>query len=54
MLGPRQGKGYKVKSGKNFVGRADDMDIQILGIRFVYKYLISKIVRYMNIKEIKV
>lgn len=29
--GPRQGKGYNVKSGKNFVGRADDMDIQILG-----------------------
>ena len=29
--GPRQGKDYKIKSGKNFIGRADDMDIQILG-----------------------
>lgn len=29
--GPRQGKDYKIVSGKNFVGRADDMDIQILG-----------------------
>ncbi|MBD5530650.1 MAG: FHA domain-containing protein [Lachnospiraceae bacterium] len=29
--GPRRGKDYKVISGKNFVGRADDMDIQILG-----------------------
>lgn len=29
--GPRQGKDYKVVQGKNFVGRADDMDIQILG-----------------------
>lgn len=31
ISGPRQGKDYKIKSGKNFVGRADDMDIQILG-----------------------
>ncbi len=29
--GPRRGKDYKVMAGKNFVGRADDMDIQILG-----------------------
>lgn len=29
--GPRQGKDYKIHEGKNFVGRADDMDIQILG-----------------------
>jgi len=29
--GPRRGKDYKIKAGKNFVGRADDMDIQILG-----------------------
>lgn len=29
--GPRQGKDYQVVQGKNFVGRADDMDIQILG-----------------------
>lgn len=29
--GPRQGKDYKIKNGKNFIGRADDMDIQILG-----------------------
>ena len=31
ISGPRQGKDYKIKSGKNFIGRADDMDIQILG-----------------------
>ncbi len=24
-------KDYKIKTGKNFIGRADDMDIQILG-----------------------
>lgn len=29
--GTRRGKDYRVKEGKNFVGRADDMDIQILG-----------------------
>ena len=27
--GPRQGKDYQIVQGKNFVGRADDMDIQI-------------------------
>lgn len=31
ISGPRQGKEYKIAAGKNFVGRADDMDIQILG-----------------------
>jgi len=31
ISGPRQGKDYKIVSGKNFVGRGDDMDIQILG-----------------------
>lgn len=31
ISGPRQGRGYEIKSGKNFIGRADDMDIQILG-----------------------
>ncbi len=31
ISGPRQGKDYKIRSGKNFIGRADDMDIQILG-----------------------
>lgn len=31
ISGPRQGKDYKVISGKNFIGRSDDMDIQILG-----------------------
>lgn len=31
ISGARQGKDYKIKAGKNFVGRADDMDIQILG-----------------------
>ena len=25
------GKDYKLRAGKNFVGRADDMDVQILG-----------------------
>lgn len=29
--GSRVGKDYKIKSGKNFVGRSDDMDIQLLG-----------------------
>lgn len=29
--GTRVGKDYKIKSGKNFIGRADDMDIQIIG-----------------------
>ncbi|MCT4509793.1 MAG: FHA domain-containing protein [Tepidibacter sp.] len=29
--GSRIGKDYKIKEGKNFIGRADDMDIQILG-----------------------
>ena len=31
ISGPRQGKDYQIVQGKNFVGRADDMDIQILG-----------------------
>lgn len=31
ISGARQGKDYKIISGKNFIGRADDMDIQILG-----------------------
>lgn len=31
VAGPRRGKDYKIMEGKNFVGRADDMDIQILG-----------------------
>ena len=31
IAGPRKGKDYKIHAGKNFVGRADDMDIQILG-----------------------
>lgn len=29
--GTRIGKDYKIKSGKNFIGRAEDMDIQIIG-----------------------
>jgi hypothetical protein len=29
--GTRVGKDYKIKSGKNFIGRSDDMDIQIVG-----------------------
>jgi len=29
--GTRVGKDYKIKNGKNFIGRADDMDIQIIG-----------------------
>lgn len=29
--GARIGRDYKIKNGKNFVGRGDDMDIQILG-----------------------
>ncbi len=31
VSGARRGKDYKVSAGKNFIGRADDMDIQILG-----------------------
>jgi len=31
IAGVRQGRDYRIISGKNFVGRADDMDIQILG-----------------------
>lgn len=31
ISGPRQGKDYKIVQGKNFVGRSDDMDIQVLG-----------------------
>ena len=31
IAGPRRGRDYKIMAGKNFVGRADDMDIQILG-----------------------
>lgn len=29
--GPRQGQSFTVHDGKNFIGRADDMDIRILG-----------------------
>ena len=29
--GARKGMDYKIHSGKNFIGRGDDMDIQILG-----------------------
>jgi len=29
--GTRVGKDYKIKNGKNFIGRSDDMDIQIVG-----------------------
>jgi hypothetical protein len=29
--GPSKGRDYKIRAGKNFIGRADDMDIQILG-----------------------
>lgn len=31
IFGARQGKDYKLHEGKNFIGRADDMDVQILG-----------------------
>lgn len=31
IKGARQGKDYKLHTGKNFVGRADDMDVQVLG-----------------------
>lgn len=33
--GTRVGKDYKIKSGKNFIGRADDMDIQIIGDNYI-------------------
>jgi hypothetical protein len=31
IAGPSKGHDYKIKAGKNFIGRADDMDIQVLG-----------------------
>lgn len=33
--GSRVGKDYKIKSGKNFIGRSDDMDIQLIGDNYV-------------------
>ncbi|BCZ45173.1 hypothetical protein psyc5s11_12400 [Clostridium gelidum] len=33
--GTRVGKDYKIKNGKNFIGRADDMDIQIIGDNYI-------------------
>lgn len=35
IKGNNVGKDYKIKSGKNFIGKADDMDIQILGDKFI-------------------
>lgn len=29
--GPRRGRDYKIRAGKNFVGRADNMQIRIIG-----------------------
>lgn len=29
--GPRRGKDYKIREGKNFIGRSDDMQIRIIG-----------------------
>ena len=29
--GPRKGQSFSLRNGKNFIGRADDMDVQILG-----------------------
>lgn len=29
--GPRRGQSFSLHTGKNFIGRADDMDVQILG-----------------------
>lgn len=31
IQGKRLGRDYKIKSGKNFIGRGDEMDIQIIG-----------------------
>lgn len=31
VKGVQRGLDYKIQNGKNFIGRADDMDIQILG-----------------------
>jgi len=31
ITGARVGMDYKIHSGKNFIGRGDDMDVQILG-----------------------
>jgi len=35
--GPSKGRDYKVRSEKNFIGRADGMDIQILGDNSISK-----------------
>ncbi len=35
IRGVNEGKSYPIKSGKNFIGAADTMDIQILGDRYV-------------------
>jgi hypothetical protein len=29
--GPSRGRDYRIRAGKNFIGRSDEMDIQILG-----------------------
>lgn len=31
VAGPRKGKDYKIRTGKNFIGRADNMQIRIIG-----------------------
>ena len=35
--GPSRGKDYKIFTAKNFVGRSDSMDIQILGDNYIAK-----------------
>jgi hypothetical protein len=35
--GPSKGKDYKLYTGKNFLGRSDGMDIQVLGDNYISK-----------------
>ena len=35
VQGINEGKSYLIKSGKNFIGSADNMDIQIVGDRYI-------------------
>lgn len=38
IKGENEGEAYPIRSGKNFIGSGDDMDIQIVDDRYVDKY----------------
>ena len=50
--GPRQGKDYQIVQGKNFIGRADDMDIQILGDNEISRRN-HAVIKYNNVSSKK-